>query len=116
MTIEQTFQLASAGRLFLPAFVALGFVALPRPRSNLVRSIGAVLLGWATAVFFTALVYNPAGIAYGHLVGQDFPEIHYDNNTVAVALIVGWLIPTCMVAAFFIFRWLWHRRPGQVHS
>jgi hypothetical protein len=110
MTPEQSFQIASAGCFIVPAAIAFALVSLPRPHNGFVRSASAVLLGWATHALYTIYVYNPAGIAYGHLTGLDFPENHYDNNTATVALIVGWVIPTAVVALFFFVRWLWNRR------
>jgi hypothetical protein len=55
-------------------------------------------------------LYNPAGIAAGHALGQDFPEARYDNNTSSIAIMFGWLGPTVLVVVVVGIRSLWLRR------
>lgn len=83
----------------LPAAV---MVCLRRPRSLLVRLAAAVLLAWPASVYWTAAVYNPAGIAaaYAHPDAHDptSPEMRYDNNTTAVMLLGGWMMPLAVAS------------------
>jgi hypothetical protein len=99
MTADQHFQLAMMGSDFLqymlPAAVML---CLRRPRSILAKIAIAVLLAWPASVYWTASVYNPAGIAaaYAHPEVNEAaspPEMRYDNNTTAVMLLGGWMMP-----------------------
>jgi len=57
-----------------------------------------MLVGWIADVAFTIYIYNPAGIAAGVGAGADNPEMRYDNNTVAVAIVGGWLYPAVAIA------------------
>jgi hypothetical protein len=49
---------------------------------------------------YTIYVYNPAGIEAERYFGTHFPENHFDNNTIAVALVGGWIAPAIAVAIF----------------
>ena len=110
MTAELIFQLASLGRLLLPILITLFALALPLPRNSVVRCFCAVILAWVASVFYTALAYNPAGIAFGQQQGQHFPEASYDNNTISVMLLAGWVIPVVTSMVFFLVRRFWLRR------
>lgn len=110
MTAEQTFQLIGLGRFLLPIIITVLVLALPRPRNSIVRCVCAVVLSWGVSIFYTALAYNPAGIAFGHQQAKHFPEASYDNNTVAVMLLAGWFIPAVTSLAFFLARHFWLRR------
>jgi hypothetical protein len=61
-------------------------------------------LAWGAGIVYTIYVYNPAGIAAGHSSGMDFPEGHYDNNTVAVALMAGWIGPAIILSIMGAFQ------------
>ena len=89
--------------------VALLALLLPWPRRFLRRSLLAVALGWGAFVAFTLLLYNPAGVAAGHSLGQHFPEVRYDNNTVGITLFFGWLPPALAVGLYALARQGWLR-------
>ena len=109
MTAESIFLVVSALRLTLPCAIAAAVLFLPWPRNAAVRCIFATMLAWAFSVFYAILVYNPAGIAYGHEQGMHFPEAAYDNNTVVSMLIGGWSFPVTTIAVVYFVRYLWHR-------
>jgi hypothetical protein len=83
----------------LPAVV---MVCLRRPRSILAKIAIAVFLAWPATVYWTASVYNPAGIAaaYAHPEEKEAtsPEMRYDNNTIASMLIGGWIMPLAVAS------------------
>lgn len=110
MTRKLLFDIVTIGAYVLPICFALIVVALPRPRSALLRSVVGVVAAWAASVGYTIYVFNPAGIAAGHELGMDSPQTHFDNNTVAVQLIMGWLLPALGLAAFFAIRRIWLQR------
>lgn len=98
MTSTELFGWVSVAAYVLPCLVAAGlFVWLP-VRWFYVRSGIAVFIAWILQVAYTIYVYNPAGIAAGHQQGVHFPENQYDNNTVAAAILAGWLLPLFTVA------------------
>ena len=110
MTHEQIFNLISIGSLLLPCLVTfVAQIILPWPKHWLVRCVVAVFIGWAILIFYTALIYNPAGIALATEKGVDSPGMRYDNNTIASALLGGWLPPTLALAVFFALRNVWFR-------
>jgi len=47
---------------------------------------------------------NKVRIAAGHFKGAHFPEAQYDNNTVVVALVAGWIGPAIVVSIMGAFR------------
>jgi hypothetical protein len=110
VTREHIFGLVGIGSLVLPCLVTLvvQFI-LPWPKHWLARCVVAIFLGWAILVFYTALVYNPAGIALATEQGVDSPGMRYDNNTIAAALIGGWLPPALALAVVFALRNAWGR-------
>jgi len=75
-----------------------------------VRGALAVLAGWVTHVALTIYAYNPAGIAAAAAVGGDSPQMRFDNNTIAVAILVGWLYPAIAVALVLAIRGLLRAR------
>lgn len=110
MTRKALFDLVTVGAHVLPLCLALAVVVLPRPKAAIGRSAIAVTAAWVASVVYTMYVYNPAGIAAGNELGWDSPEMHFDNNTVAVQLLVGWLYPVITVALFFAIQRVWSRR------
>jgi hypothetical protein len=64
----------------------------------------AIIAGWLAFVLMTALVYYPAGIAFGHAAGEPFPEARFDNNTVAAAFLSGWIYPALMCLVVGVVR------------
>jgi hypothetical protein len=101
MTREFLFNVVALGRFVLPLCLAVILVALPHPRSPIVRSVTAIATAWVVSVVYTIYLYNPAGIAAGHELGLDSPEMKFDNNTVAAQLLGGWMYPGVVVALFF---------------
>jgi hypothetical protein len=110
VTAKLSFDLATVGAFVVPLSLAIILVALSRPKRPLYRSAIAVASAWMVSVVYTIYVYNPAGIAAGHELGWDSPEMRFDNNTVAVQLAMGWLYPTIAVALFFAVRRMRLRR------
>jgi hypothetical protein len=96
MSAARWFEVVSWLTIVLPLVAAGAIFSLPRPRRIWLRFPLAVLFGWLLAILFTALVYNPAGIAYGHAVGEHFPESRFDNSTVASTILGGWIFPALM--------------------
>jgi hypothetical protein len=109
MTRKLIFDVVAFGSLAIPTLLALVVAALPRPGSALARSAVAIAAAWAVGVVYTIYVYNPAGISAGHELGQDSPEMQFDNNTIASHLVGGWIWPAIVVALFFAVRHAWRR-------
>ena len=111
MLQEQIFQIAHVGwwllQLVVPVVVLVG---LPWPRKLLARAFVSVLLVWVASVFYTALVYNPTGIASATAKGVDSPEIIFDNNTIASTLLGGWIYPTVIVGITVLGYRFWRAR------
>ena len=97
MTAQQLFQIASFGAVALPLAVAIALTLLPYPRRLFVRGMIAILVAWAISVFYAGLVYNPLGIAAAAAQGVHAPKMRYDNNTIAVQLLAGWIFPAISV-------------------
>lgn len=55
-------------------------------------------------IAYTAFVYNPAGVAAARATGLHFPDGHFDNNTIAVSLVAGWIGPAIILAIMGAFR------------
>jgi hypothetical protein len=104
MTAQQLFQIVSLGSVALPAAVAIALTLLPYPRRLFVRGAIAILIAWAISVFYTGLVYNPLGIAAASAQGMHAPWMRYDNNTIAVQLIGGWMLPAISVLGVCLVR------------
>jgi hypothetical protein len=110
MTRKLIFDVIAFGSLAIPALLALVVAALPRPRSGLSRAALAIAAAWVVSVAYTIYVYNPAAISAGHELGQDSPEMQFDNNTIASQLVGGWIWPAIVVALFFAVRHARRRR------
>ncbi len=103
-----TFELAISLRTALPLAIVLSVWLAPFPRHRGIRAIIAVLTAWIASVIYVEAIYNPAGIAAGHALGEHFPENRYDNNTIASTVLGGWIQPTLCVILLAIIR-LAHR-------
>lgn len=112
MNPDQLLTFVGAIDLLMVPVLVLTCLALPRPHRFWLRGMMAVFVSWLSTVLFTAYVYNPAGIVAGHAAGEHFPEGQYDNNTVGIAILFGWLCPTVLVLIFagIHFAWLRIRR------
>jgi len=104
LTPDAIFKLANVGHGVVTYGLAVFLFCLKRPNGRLLRGCLAVIAAWVAGILFTIYVYNLAGIAAGHYRGMAFPEVHYDNNTVAVALIAGWIGPAIIVSIMGAFR------------
>ena len=92
MNKEIIFYIVTAGYYILPIFLTYFIIlVIKHPRSQFIKTAIAILVPWASLVIFTAYVLNPAGIAYATAQGLDNPSMRFDNNTVSVALLSGWL-------------------------
>lgn len=98
MSPQDVFDVVAVVSVTTPCVIAMAAVFVPKPRSILLRTAVGVMAGWITAIVLTICVYNPAGIAAAIAAGVDSPEMRYDNNTVAVAILGGWLYPAMAVA------------------
>jgi len=117
VTATQIFQIVNIASLLLPIILPVAvLVGLPWPQRLVARAFIAVLLAWATSIIFTALVYNPAGIAYGAERRVDSYTMQFDNNTIASTVLGGWIIPVISVVVFFLFRFVWGRFNNVVSS
>lgn len=112
MTHPLLFQLTAYMVFWLPCLLSFALVFLGKPRNPALRFVFAVLLGWAAAVIFVALVYNSVGIMTAEARGIDIEdaEMRYDNNTTSIALVFGWIPPLiatvlAFAARFFISFW-----------
>jgi hypothetical protein len=101
---DTIFSIVTAGQTAIPFVLAVVLFSQRRPRNRLLRGLMGVLVAWITTVVYTIYVYNPAGIAAGHYKGVHFPENLYDNNTIAVALIGGWIAPTIILSIMGAFQ------------
>jgi hypothetical protein len=104
MTAETIFKIVQAGAGLFTYGLAVLLFSLPWPRRALLRGLLAIAAAWVVGIFYTALVYNPAGIAAGHEAGAHFPENSYDNNTISVAIIGGWIGPAILIGLMGAFR------------
>ena len=105
MSLEQLqWSLASAGTWVVPTTVALAIFFARWPRPIPVRAVLAIATGWAASVVYMTYVYNPAGIAHGYATNADSPEMRFDNNTIASALLIGWILPAIAVGAAVMVR------------
>jgi Na+-driven multidrug efflux pump len=101
---ETIFKFVEAGQGLVTYGLAVFLFCLRRPSNRLLRGLLAVLAAWIAGIVYTICVYNPAGIAAGHYKGVHFPENTYDNNTVAVALMAGWIGPAVIISIMGAFR------------
>lgn len=107
------FELVTLLDTALPLAIALSISAAPLPRHRGARAILAVLIAWIASVLYVGAIYNPAGIAAGHALGEHFPENRYDNNTIASTMLGGWIDPTLCVVFLAIVRLV--RREDRKH-
>jgi hypothetical protein len=101
---DTIFKFADAGLGLVTYGLAVHLFCLKRPSNRFLRGLFAVLVAWGAGIIYTIYVYNPAGIAAGHSSGMEFPEGHYDNNTVAVALMAGWIGPAIILSIMGAFQ------------
>jgi hypothetical protein len=101
MPTEQSFEIALWLSIFVPISITGALFVMPRPRRASLRALLAILAGWIAFVLMAVLVYNPARIAFSHAAGEHFPEARFDNNTIATAVLGGWVYPAlmCLVVA-----------------
>ena len=104
MTPDVVFNIATAGQNVVVYGLAVSLFCFVRPGSRLLRGVIAVLAAWIADVLYTIYVYNPAGIAAGHFAGVHFPENHYDNNKISVALVAGWVGPAIILSIMGAFQ------------
>jgi hypothetical protein len=104
MFTQIIFVLAQFGRFVAPIALAVVLLRLAKPRRFFLRYLWAVFVAWLFNLFYVIYVYNPAGIAYGHALGEHFPENRFDNNTTAVALMAGWVYPSIAGLLFCVWR------------
>ena len=98
MTPQNLFDIVAIGRDALPCIVAGSAVLFPWPKRLPLKVMSAIFAGRVIATAFTIYVYNPAGIAASLAAGAHFPEMQFDNNTIAVAILGGWVYPAAAVA------------------
>lgn len=110
MTRKLLFDLVTLGSFVVPLALALIVAVLPHPRSSVARSEVAIAAAWVVSVVYTIYLYNSAGIAAGHELGWDSPEMRFGNNTIASHVLGGWIFPAIIVALFFAIRRMWQRR------
>ncbi|WP_213498451.1 hypothetical protein [Lysobacter helvus] len=103
MNPQNLFHLAAVGVIALPCIVAGATALLSRPKRLPLRVMSAIFAGWVVAVYFTEYAYNPAGIAAGIDAGVD-PEMRFDNNALASAILHGWMYPAMAVAMVLSVR------------
>jgi hypothetical protein len=106
--------LVNIGGLLLAIAMPVAIFLLPRPRSALARAAIAIVLAWVAAVLYAGLVVNPTAIEAGHAAGEHFPEARYDNNTIASAILGGWLFPLLSVGAVAIIRRILFRKAAPL--
>jgi hypothetical protein len=104
MNPDTIFKLAEAGHGLVTIGLAVLLFCLKRPHGRLLRGFLSVLAAWVSGILYSIYVRNPAGIAAGHYNGVHFPESHYDNNTIAVAIVAAWIGPAIIVAIMGAFR------------
>lgn len=104
VTAETIFNIVGAGSGLVTYGLAIFLFQLPRPRRHLIRGVVAVAASWLVGIAYTAFVYNPAGIAASRAAGLHFPQGHFDNNTIAVSLVAGWIGPAIILGIMGAFR------------
>jgi Na+/proline symporter len=97
MSATTQFEIVGAILWLFPIVLALGIYFAPRPKLAVLRGLLAIFASWIALIAYTIYVYNPAGIAAGHEQGTHFPEGRFDNNTVAVMVLAGWVFPLVSV-------------------
>jgi hypothetical protein len=116
LTPETLLTVVNVGGLVLAFALPAAVFLLPWPKSALVRVLIAVALGWVTSVLYAGLVVNPVGIAAGHAAGEHFPESRYDNNTIASAIVGGWLAPLFAIGIVAGVRRMFFRKAASIEE
>jgi hypothetical protein len=114
LTPERILTLVNIGGLLLALAMPVAIFLLPRPRSAVARAAIAIVLAWVASVLYAGLVVNPAGIAAGHAAGEHFREARYDNNTIASAILGGWLAPLLSIGAVAVIRRLLFQKAASL--
>jgi hypothetical protein len=114
LTPERLLTLVNIGGLLPAVALPVAIFLSPLPRSTLGRVCLAVALGWVAVVLYAGFVVNPVGIAAGHAAGEHFPEARYDNNTIASALIAGWLAPLLSIGVVALVRRVLSRKAASL--
>jgi Mn2+/Fe2+ NRAMP family transporter len=94
---DTIFTIVKAGSVLATVGLALFLFTRSRPMKRWFRGLLAVAAAWITGIAYTIYVYNPAGTEAARYAGMHFPENHFDNNTIAVALLGGWIAPAIAV-------------------
>lgn len=110
MSAKTIFLFVEVGDIGLPIVIAMALMFAPWPRAAFIRAFLAILCGWAVAILYTIVVYNPAGIAAEGTAGD---VLRFDNNAVASSLLGGWLTPAIAVCVFFVIRRLRREVVGE---
>jgi len=95
---DTIFTVAKVGHVLVTVGLALLLFTRSWPANRWLRGLLAVAAAWISGIVYTIYVYNPAGTEAARYRGLHFPENHFDNNTVAAALLAGWLTPAIAVA------------------
>jgi hypothetical protein len=94
---DTIFTIVKAGNVLATVGLALLVFTRSRPVKRWLRGLVAVAAAWFAGIVYAIYVYNPAGKEAARYAGMHFPENHFDNNTIAVALLVGWIAPAIAV-------------------
>ena len=100
MNETDEFTIVRIGMYIFPIIVFVVLFFTPKLIKPKFRAFIGVLVSWVFIVLYTIYIYNPSGIAAGHELGMHFPEGKYDNNTISVALIGGWIYPTILAFVY----------------
>jgi hypothetical protein len=106
--------LVNIGGLLLAFALPAAIFLLPRPRHAVPRAVIAVILGWVVAVLYAGLVVNPVGVSAGHAAGEHFPEARFDNNTIASAILGGWLAPLLSIGVVAVTKRVFFRKAASL--
>src|SRR5688572_2624810 len=116
LSSELQWILVSAAAYVLPVALTTSILLLGRPRNGILRSAFGVVLAWIVSVLFTAQVYNPVGEAYvTATLGAEYAFNRFDNNTIAVMMLSGWILPLLTAIVFFGGIWTWRRFRGSAN-
>jgi hypothetical protein len=111
-----TWTLVSAAAFVLPVALTLLVLLLKRPRHRILRSALGVAVAWIVSVLFTGLVYNPVGEAHATATfGAEYAFNRFDNNTISVMIMSGWVLPLLTAVIFFGGSWAWRRFRGNAN-
>ncbi|MBA8887018.1 hypothetical protein FHW12_001209 [Dokdonella fugitiva] len=102
-------QWTGIGSYAIPCALTLLGVVLVPIGNGLVRGLVAAVAGWIGCVAYTIFVFNPVGLASARAHGDHFPDVRYDNNTVSVAILAGWVVPLATLATYHAARRIFRR-------